>query len=257
MSGYLDLNGLHRSFGGVAAVAGLDFSLSEGTITGLIGPNGAGKTTLFNLIAGVFRPDAGDIRFRSRSIAALPPHRRVRLGIARTFQNLQIFQTMSVLENVMVGRHARGRAGFASALFRTPGSRREERALRDAAFARLELLGLAHRADEPAGALNFGDAKIMEIARALAGEPSLLLLDEPTAGLPQGEAERIGEIVRRVNLDGVTVLLVEHNVRLVMALCAPILVLNQGRRIAEGAPAMVRNDPAVIEAYLGRDDELP
>jgi branched-chain amino acid transport system ATP-binding protein len=129
--------------------------------------------------------------------------------------------------------------------------------LRDAAFARLELLGLAHRADEPAGALNFGDAKIMEIARALAGEPSLLLLDEPTAGLPQGEAERIGEIVRRVNLDGVTVLLVEHNVRLVMALCAPILVLNQGRRIAEGAPAMVRNDPAVIEAYLGRDDELP
>jgi branched-chain amino acid transport system ATP-binding protein len=256
MTPLLAVEGLSRHFGGVAALAELDFALARGLIKGIIGPNGAGKTTLFNLIAGVYPPDRGDIRLDGRSIAALPPHRRVRLGIARTFQNLQVFPSMTVLENVMVGRHARGRTGFTGALLRTRAARREAGALRDVAFAKLELLGLAHRADAPAGALNFGDAKILELARALAAEPSLLLLDEPTAGLPHGEAERIGEIVRAINRDGVTVLLVEHNVRLVMGLCADILVLNQGRRIAEGAPDAIRHDPAVLEAYLGRDVDL-
>jgi branched-chain amino acid transport system ATP-binding protein len=154
----------------------------------------------------------------------------------------------------MVGHHARGRVGFAGALLRTPRARREERTFRDIALAKLALLGLAHRADQPAGTLGFGDAKILEIARALAAEPSLLLLDEPTAGLPHGEAERVGDVVRAINRAGVTVLLVEHNVRLVMRLCGEILVLNQGRRIAEGSPDAVRADPAVLEAYLGYDD---
>jgi branched-chain amino acid transport system ATP-binding protein len=180
----------------------------------------------------------------------------VGLGIARTFQNLQVFHAMSVLENVMVGHHARGRTGFAGALLRTPGSRAEERRFREIAHAKLELLGLSDRADQPAGSLNFGDAKILEIARALAADPILLLLDEPTAGLPHADAERIADIVRTINRGGVTVLLVEHNVRLVMGLCGDILVMSLGQRIAEGAPAAVRHDPVVLEAYLGRDVDL-
>jgi branched-chain amino acid transport system ATP-binding protein len=249
----LEVRGLTCRFGGLLAVAGLDFDLRDGLIKGIIGPNGAGKTTLFNLIAGVYRPDAGSISLRGTPITGLSPHRRVRLGLARTFQNLQVFGGMTVLENVMVGRHARGRAGFVSALARTPASRREERDIRERAHEKLALLGLASRADDPADSLSFGDGKILEIARALASDPDLLLLDEPTAGLPHGEAQRIGEIVRAINARGTTVLLVEHNMRLVMSLCGEILVLNYGQRIAEGSPADIRAHPAVLEAYLGTD----
>jgi branched-chain amino acid transport system ATP-binding protein len=255
MSVLLRVRGLTQRFGGLTAVSALDFDLRKGAIKAIIGPNGAGKTTVFNLIAGVYRPDRGEIALNGTSIGKLPPHRRVRLGIARTFQNLQLFAGMTVLENVMVGAHARGRAGFASALLRLAPARREDRALRQRAYEILASLGLAHRAEEPVEALNFGDGKILEIARALASEPQLLLLDEPTAGLPHAEAGRIGDTLHAINAQGTTVLLVEHNMRLVMRLCQEILVLNYGERIAEGSPAEIQRHPAVLEAYLGSDPD--
>jgi len=242
---------LNCYFDGLRAVADLSFEVRSGEIKAVIGPNGAGKSTLFNMIAGVTRPSSGRIFFDGERIDTLPTFRRARLGIARTFQNLQIFREMTVLENVMTGRHMHGRAGVVGALLHGPALRAEDRAMADVALdllARFELDGKAHML---AGDLSFGQAKVLELARALASEPRLLLLDEPAAGLPQAEADHIGKIISSLNRDGMTVLLVEHNMRMVMSLSHDILVLNNGMRIAEGDVDSVRRHPDVLAAYLG------
>lgn len=254
--GALDVRGVGVRFGGLQAVADLNFTVRAGSIKAVIGPNGAGKSTLFNVISGIQPPTTGEVLLDGVSLAGLPPHRRAERGLARTFQNLQVFAGMSVLENVMVGRHHRLHAGVASALFRWPSGRGEERQARADCLALLEEIGLAHKAQAAAGSLSFGDLKIVEIARALAGEPRVLLLDEPTAGLPGPEAERVARVIQRINQRGVTVLLVEHNMRVVMSISHDILVLNFGRQIAEGEPAEVRRHPDVIAAYLGKDVRL-
>jgi branched-chain amino acid transport system ATP-binding protein len=247
----LRVEALSRYFDGLRAVADLSFDVTVGEIKAVIGPNGAGKSTLFNMIAGITRPTAGHIVFDGARIDALPTFARARLGIARTFQNLQIFRDMTVLENVMVGRHLRGRAGAARAILRDRAFRAEERAIEAAAFDMLERFGLADKAQRPAGALSFGQMKVLELARALAGEPRLLLLDEPAAGLPRTEAEHMAGIIAAINAQGMTVLLVEHNMRMVMSLSHDILVLNNGVRIAEGTADEVCRHPDVLTAYLG------
>lgn len=250
---FLSVRDLGINFGGLAALADLSFDLKQGQIKGLIGPNGAGKSTLFNIVAGLLQPGRGDVSFRGRSVQGLPPHQRVRLGIARTFQNLQIFKDLTVLENVMVGCHARFGSGMWACMLRTPRQRRDERQMRDIAMQRLEQLHLARHADVLAADLSFGQAKILEIARALAADPSLLLLDEPVAGVPHAEVAQVAQVIREVNASGVSVLLVEHNMSFVMQLCDDILVLNYGRKIAEGQADAVRVDPLVLKAYLGED----
>ena len=249
------VRGVSVQFGGLAALSDVDFDVKRGTVKALIGPNGAGKTTLFNVISGIQSPTSGSVLLDGEDITLSPPHERVRRGLARTFQNLQVFSGMSVLENVIVGMHARLSANVLTALFRLPSGRREEIAARDRARALLGRVGLASKADLPVSALSFGDLKIVEIARALASEPTVLLLDEPTAGLPAAEATRVTDVIRAISTEGVTVLLVEHNMRVVMSVSHDILVLNFGRRIAEGEPAFVRAHPDVITAYLGADVE--
>jgi branched-chain amino acid transport system ATP-binding protein len=239
----LDVRGLACRFGG----------LQE--IKAVIGPNGAGKTTLFNMISGVTAPYAGRILLSGDAIDRLPAFQRARLGISRTFQNLQIFKDMTVLENVMVGGHTRSQSGTVQALLRTSRSLLEERGIRGRSLELLARLGLSGRAGEPAASLSFGESKLLEIARALAAAPRLLLLDEPAAGVSQAAALRVGELIRELNRDGLTVLLVEHNMGLVMDISHSILVLDHGRKIAEGPPTAVRNDPAVLAAYLGEDED--
>ncbi|MGP0093176.1 MAG: ABC transporter ATP-binding protein [Xanthobacteraceae bacterium] len=251
----LQVDDLSCRFEGVTAVADLSFGVSAGEIKAVIGPNGAGKSTLFNVITGVTRPSSGQIRFDGQRIDHLPSFRRARRGIARTFQNLQIFRDMSVLENVMVGRHTRSAAGVAQAILHAPAQRSEERAIAAAAMDLLDRFGLAGKAQAQAGTLSFGQLKMLELARALACEPRLLLLDEPVAGLPHAEADHMGEIITSLNRTGMTVLLVEHNMRMVMSLSHDILVLNNGRRIAEGTAEEVRQHPEVLAAYLGEAED--
>lgn len=253
MSDLLEVDNLTCRFAGVTAVDNLSFRVKAGEIKAVIGPNGAGKSTLFNMIAGVTPPTEGSIHFDGARIDRMPTHARARRGIARTFQNLQIFREMSVLENVMVGRHLRGRATTLSALLHVPSVGAEERAMEATATALLERFGLAAKAHALAGSLAFGQMKVLELARALASEPRLLLLDEPAAGLPHAEADRMAETIRDLNRDGMTVLLVEHNMRMVMSLSHDILVLSNGRRIAEGTAEDVRRHPEVLSAYLGEE----
>ena len=245
------VRGLSVHFGGLAALSDIDLVVPPGTVKAVIGPNGAGKTTLFNVISGVQAPSAGSVLLDGENVTARPAHERARRGLARTFQNLQVFSGMSVLENVVVGMHVKLHAGVFTSLLRLPSGRREEAAARERARALLGRVGLAGKANLPVSALSFGDLKIVEIARALASEPKVLLLDEPTAGLPAAEAGRMADVIRAINAEGVTVLLVEHNMRVVMSVSHDILVLNFGRRIAEGEPAAVRAHPEVIAAYLG------
>ena len=247
----LSARGLAKTFGGVVAVADVTFDIPAGEIRAIIGPNGAGKTTIFNLITGIFPLDRGEIRFKEHRLHGLSTWRRARLGIARTFQNLQIFTNMTVLENAMVGRHRQSRAGLLAAAFRTPGSRREEAKIREQALACLELVGLAERSQDPAGSLPFGQQRLLEIARCLATEPTLLLLDEPAAGLNLAETETLGQLILSLRRRGITILLVEHLMDLVMGISDSVLVLNYGQVLAYGSPEAVQNNPAVVEAYLG------
>jgi ABC-type branched-subunit amino acid transport system ATPase component len=247
----LRLEDVQRWFGGVKAVDGASFAVAPGAVHGLIGPNGAGKTSVLNLVSGFLVPGAGRILLGDRSIGGLPPHRVAALGVARTFQNIRLFPDLSARDNVVVGEHLRREASLAARLLLLPSARAEERAARETAEALLLRVGLADRIRSHARHLSYGEQRRVEIARALASGPRLLLLDEPTAGMNAVEVQAVAALIRQVAAEGRSVLLVEHNVRLVMEVCDRITVLHFGKVIAEGTPAEVARDPAVVAAYLG------
>jgi len=249
----LETSNLTKAFGGVVAVNRVNLEAEPGSILAIIGPNGAGKTTLFNLITGVIPSTEGEVRFKRRVITGLKPHQIASLGIGRTFQNLQLFGNMKVVENVMVGFHTHLRSGFVEALFRLPRCRREERAIVDRAMAILEQVGLADQAARPAGNLPFGQQRLLEIARALAMGPELLLLDEPAAGLNRAETNGLVELIFELKSRGLTILLVEHDMDTVMGVADKVAVLEYGQKIAEGTPAEIQSNERVIAAYLGEE----
>ena len=253
MADLLNVVRVTKRFGGLAALDEVSLSVGEGEIYGLIGPNGAGKTTLFNCMTGLYSITSGEVHFAGSPVHGLKPHQIASRGFARTFQNIRLFANMSALENVMVGRHPRMRAGVLGAVLRCARTRAEEAATRDKAQELMEYVGLVNKGHSLAGHLSYGDQRRLEIARALATEPRLLALDEPVAGMNPTERRQMGELLRKLRAGGVTLLLIEHDVKLVMGLCDRVAVLDYGRKIAEGAPDVVQKDAAVIAAYLGAE----
>lgn len=251
----LALHDVTKIFGGLIAVNDLSFSVDKGSIVGLIGPNGAGKTTVFNCITGNYKPENGTIDFEGRNITGLRPHRIVELGIARTFQSIRLFGKLPVIENVLAGRHCRMHAGLLACMFHTPSERREEQAAIERCMEELRFVGLAGHEEEMAESLSYGNQRLLEIARALASDPCLLILDEPAGGMNDQETAGLVDIILEIRKRGITVLLIEHDMRLVMKVCEKLVVLEHGTLIAAGTPEEMRENPAVIEAYLGVDDE--
>ncbi len=252
----LEVKAIGKSFGGIQALYNVTFEVAPGSIHALIGPNGAGKTTLFNVITGAYEPEDGQIVYENREIQGNKVHEIVAQGISRTFQNVELFGSMTVLENVLVGRHVRMRCGFWGAIGRWPGVRREEREARDYAWELLQFVGLEKMADHRSADLPFGWQRFLEIARALATQPRLLLLDEPASGLNAVETQRLGELLRQVRARGITLLLVEHDMDLTMGISDKIVVLHQGQKLAEGTPREIQCNDSVICAYLGSEEDM-